>query len=199
MTSILSLPAPVRTATLLARCARVLLAVAALAGPWAIAPAQARSAAQITAQGRAALRQLEQTEPRSRRFAHDAKGILVFPAIFKAGIVFGGESGNGVLFTGGRTAGFYNLSGGTWGLQIGAQKFSYVVFFMNDGSLRYLNKSGGFAVGTGPSVAIINKGAGAEANSTTLTKDVYAFPFNQTGLMADLTLQGTKITRIHPR
>ena len=113
-------------------------------------------------------------------------------------MVFGGESGNGVLLINGRPAGFYNLSGGTWGLQIGAQKFSYVVFLMNDSALRYLRKSGGFAAGTGPSIAIINKGAGAEANTTTIAKDVYAFPFNEKGLMADLTLQGTKISPIHP-
>ncbi len=172
------------------------LAAVAIFAP--AAPAAARSPAQITAEGRAALHELDRTEPRSRRFAHAARAVLVFPSMIKAGLVFGGESGNGVLFIDGRPAGFYNLSGGTWGLQIGAQKFSYAVFFMNDSSLRYLRKSGGFAVGTGPSVAIINEGAGAEANSTTLTKDVYAFPFNQKGLMADLTLQGTKITRIHP-
>eukprot|EP01037_Dinobryon_pediforme_P001790 gene1790-1820_t len=164
----------------------------------AATPAQARTAAEITAQGRTTLESLKATEPRSRLFARHARGILVFPSIFKAGLVFGGESGNGVLFIHGRPAGFYNLSGGTWGLQIGGEKFSYVVFFMNDGSLRYLNRSGGFAAGTGPSIAIINKGAGAEANSTTITTDVYAFPFNQKGLMADLTLQGTKISRIHP-
>ncbi len=112
--------------------------------------------------------------------------------------MFGAESGNGVLLIHGRAAGFYNLSGGTWGLQIGGEKFSCALFFMNDGSLSYLKKSDGFAAGTGPSIVVINKGAAAEANTTTIAKDVYAFPFNEKGLMADLTLQGTKITRIHP-
>ena len=83
-------------------------------------------------------------------------------------------------------------------LQIGGQDFSYALFFMTDGSLDYLKKSDGWSAGTGPSIAVINKGAGAEANTTTLSHDVYAFPFGQKGLMADLTLQGTKITRIHP-
>ena len=170
----------------------------ALIGPLSAPAAQARSAAQITAQGEATLQKLETHEPRSRMFARHAKGILVFPSIFKGGVVFGAESGNGVLLINGRPAGYYNLSGGTWGLQIGAEKFSYVVFFMNDASLRYLRKSDGFAAGTGPSIAVINKGAGAEANTTTIAKDVYAFPFNEKGLMADLTLQGTKISHIHP-
>ena len=69
---------------------------------------------------------------------------------------------------------------------------------MTDSSLDYLKKSDGFAAGTGPSIVVVNKGAGAEADTTTISNDVYAFPYNQTGLMADLTLQGTKISRIHP-
>ena len=84
------------------------------------------------------------------------------------------------------------------GLQVGGQDFSYVLFFMTDDSLRYLDRSDGFAAGTGPSIVVVNKGAAAEANTTTLSHQVYAFPFNGKGLMADLTLQGTKITRIHP-
>jgi lipid-binding SYLF domain-containing protein len=69
---------------------------------------------------------------------------------------------------------------------------------MNQGALRYLRKSEGFSVGTGPSIVVVGSGAGAQVDTTTLSQDVYAFPFNQKGLMADLTLQGTKITRIHP-
>jgi len=175
------------------------IAVAAIFSPIDAPLAQARSAARITAQGEVALAKLEAREPRARMLAHHAKGVLVFPSIFKAGLVFGGESGNGVLLIHGRPAGYYNLSGGTWGLQIGAEKFSYALFFMNDSALRYLRRSGGFAVGTGPSIAVLNKGAGAEANTTTFVKDAYALPFNEKGLMADLTLQGTKISPIHPR
>ena len=167
-------------------------------GPFGPTAAQARTAAQITAEGQTTLQTLEAREPRSRLFASHAKAVLVFPSIYKAGLVIGGESGNGVLLINGRPAGYYNLSGGTWGLQIGGEKFSYVVFFMNNSSLRYLRKSGGFAAGIGPSIALINSGAGAVANTTTIVKDVYAFPFNEKGLMADLTLQGTKVSRIHP-
>ncbi len=175
--------------------AAALLTIASVAAP----VVQARSAAEITAQGRHSLHQLETREPVSRFYAKHAVAVLVFPSIFKAGLLVGGESGNGVLFINGRQAGFYNLSGGTFGFQAGAEKFSYAVFFMNESALRYLRKSGGFAAGTGPSIAIINKGIGAEANTTTIVKDVYAMPFNQSGLMADLTLQGTKISVIHPR
>ncbi len=172
------------------------LVLASAFGP--LTAAHAASQAQLTENGVRTLNRLETLDPRSRFYAEHARAILVFPSVLKAGFVFGGETGNGVLLSHGRPMGFYNLSGGSWGLQIGGQDFSYVVFFMRDSALAYLDRSGGFEAGTGPSIVVINQGAGAEANTTTITHDVYAFPFNQKGLMADLTLQGTKITRIHP-
>jgi lipid-binding SYLF domain-containing protein len=175
------------------------MALMTLLSPLAITAAHADPAAQLTANGVRTLHKLEAVEPRSRFFAQHAKAILVFPSVLKAGLIFGGETGNGVLLEHGKAMGFYNLTGGTWGLQIGGEDFGYVVFLMTDSGLDYLKKSDGFAAGTGPSIVVINKGAGAEANTTTLTHDVFAFPFNEKGLMADLTLQGTKITHIHPK
>jgi lipid-binding SYLF domain-containing protein len=174
------------------------LALASAFGPLAFSSAQADPRAELAASGAGALQKLEATEPRSRFFARHAKAILVFPSVLKAGFVFGGETGNGVLLVHGQPAGYYNMTGGSWGLQIGGQDFSYALFFMTNSSLDYLKRSDGFSAGTGPSIVVVNKGAGAEADTTTLTHDVYAFPFNQKGLMADLTLQGTKISRIHP-
>jgi lipid-binding SYLF domain-containing protein len=176
----------------------IAVTLAALMGPIGLSAAAADPRQQLTDDGLRALHKLEATEPRSRFFARHAKAILVFPSILKAGFVFGGETGNGVLLVDGKADGFYNLTGGSWGLQIGGQDFAYALFFMTDGSLEYLRKSGGFSAGTGPSLVVINRGAAAEANTTTATQDVYAFPFSEKGLMADLTLQGTKITRIHP-
>jgi lipid-binding SYLF domain-containing protein len=173
------------------------LAVFAAAGPLAAVPAHAASAEQLVANARRALDQLLASEPRARRVARRAVAVLVFPSVLKAGFVFGGETGNGVLFEHGRPVAFYNLTGGSWGLQIGGQDFSYALFFMNRGALDYLNRSAGFQVGTGPSIVVINKGAAAQADTTTLTQDVYAFPFNQKGLMAGLDIEGAKITRIH--
>jgi lipid-binding SYLF domain-containing protein len=167
-------------------------------GPLGLASAFADSRSNLADKGAEALRRLQASEPRSRFFARHAKGVLVFPSVLKAGFIFGGETGNGVLLVHGAADGYYNLSGGSWGLQIGGQDFAYALFFMTDSALSYLRQSAGFDVGTGPSIVVINKGAGAEANVTTVTHDVYAFPFNEKGLMADLTLQGTKITPIHP-
>jgi lipid-binding SYLF domain-containing protein len=174
------------------------LALAGAIGPLALTSARADSRERLAEKGKLALAKLEATEPRSRRFARHAKAVLVFPSILKAGFVFGAETGNGVLLEHGAPVGYYNLSGGSWGLQIGGQDFAYALFFMTDSALDYLKKSDGFAAGTGPSIVVVNKGAGAEADSTTLSHDVYAFPFSEKGLMADLTLQGTKISRIHP-
>ncbi|HEY2178488.1 MAG TPA: lipid-binding SYLF domain-containing protein [Caulobacteraceae bacterium] len=176
------------------------LAALALAGaltPLAVPAAHAASRGELVANGVAALQRLEATDPRANYFARRARAVLVFPSVLKAGFIVGGEGGDGVLLVGGRPQGFYNLSGGSWGLQIGGQNFSYALFFMTASSLNYLEESGGFSAGTGPSIVVINQGAGAAADTTTLTHDVYAFPFNQKGLMADLTLQGTKISRIH--
>jgi len=168
-------------------------------GPLGLTAAHADHRADLVAAARSKLRLLLEDEPRARFFKKHCRAVLIFPSILKAGFVFGAETGNGVLLSGaGAPMGFYNLSGGSWGLQIGGQDFAYALFFMTDGSLEYLHRSDGFSAGTGPSIVVVNAGAGAEADTTTITHDVYAFPFNQKGLMADLTLQGTKITPIHP-
>jgi lipid-binding SYLF domain-containing protein len=176
------------------------LGLVGAAGPLAVMPAHADHRSKLVAAGRRSLQSLLSEEPRSRFFDRHCRAALVFPSILKAGFIFGGETGNGVLFGphGGAPMGFYNLTGGSWGLQVGGQDFAYALFFMTEGSLEYLHRSAGFSVGTGPSIVVINAGAGAEANTTTITHDVYAFPYNQKGLMADLTLQGTKISPIHP-
>ena len=181
---------------------RRVLATAALAmigsvGPLALVPAHAASGQELAANGRRALHQLLDTSAPARRVSRGAVAVLVFPSVLMAGFVFGAETGDGVLFEGGKVAGYYNLSGGSWGLQIGGQDFSYALFFMNRKGLAYLDKSAGFQVGTGPSIVVINKGAAAEGDTTTLTQDVYAFPFNAKGLMAGLDIEGAKITRIH--
>jgi lipid-binding SYLF domain-containing protein len=175
------------------------LSVMAAGGPLAVASAHAASSEELAANGRRALHQLLDSSPRARRISRSAVAVLVFPSVLKAGFVFGGETGNGVLLEHAQPVGFYNLSGGSWGLQIGGQDFSYALFFMNRHALGYLDRSAGFQVGTGPSIVVINKGAAAEGDTTTLTQDVYAFPFNAKGLMAGLDIEGAKITRIHKR
>jgi len=174
-----------------------IMAAATLMGP--LASTAHASAAQLAADGRRALDKLYATEPKSRLFADNAKAVLVFPTIIKGGLVFGAQTGNGVLFVHGRPTRFYNVSAASWGLQIGGQSFSSAMFFMNARALRYLHKSGGFAIGSAPNVVVVDHGAAVSASTTTLTQDVYVFTFAQKGLMAGIDIHGSKITPINPK
>ncbi|MDE2514643.1 MAG: lipid-binding SYLF domain-containing protein [Rhodospirillales bacterium] len=179
----------------------LLLATPAALGAIALAPraqAAAESGAVINHRANLAIAKLYAQSPKARELDKKALGVLVFPEIIKAGLIVGGQSGNGVLWVHGKTVGFYNLSSASFGLQAGAQTFSYALFFMTQSSLDYLRKSDGWSVGSGPSVVVMDKSAAASMSSTTLTQDVYAFPFGGRGLMAGIGLDGSKITQIHP-
>lgn len=160
--------------------------------------AYAASAAQINRDADAAMRTLYATQPKMRDLGRRARAVLVFPGIIKAGFLIGGQGGDGRLSVGGQTVGYYNIAAASFGLQAGAQSFSYALFFMTESALKYLSDSDGWAIGSGPSVVVLDKGAAANPNSTTLRSDVYAVPFGARGLMAGLGLEGSKITRISP-
>jgi lipid-binding SYLF domain-containing protein len=158
--------------------------------------ALAASAAELTRDAKRALSDLYATSSSAKQLGPKAKGILVFPSVLKAGFLIAGQIGEGVLFKNGKPVGFYNTVAGSYGLQAGGQKFGYALFFMNNDALEYLNKSGGWDIGAGPSVVVVDKGMGKSITGTTLTHDVYAFIFNQKGLMGGLGIQGSKITKI---
>ena len=159
----------------------------------------AGSATDITRDSNAALQDLYASNPEARQLAKRAKGILVFPGIVKAGFLVGAQYGSGgALFKNGRTAGYYNILAGSYGLQAGVQSFSYALFFMDNDSLNYLNRSEGWEIGVGPSIVVVDAGMARSLTSTTLQNGVYAFIFDQKGLMAGLGLQGSKISRINP-
>lgn len=160
--------------------------------------ALAASASEINRDVTAALQTLYQTTPEAKTLASQAKGILVFPDVVKAGLIVGGQYGDGALRKGGKTVGYYRSVAGSFGLQAGVQSFAYALFFMDDASLRYLEESEGWEIGTGPSVVILDKGFARSMSSTTLRKGIYAFIFDQKGLMAGLGIQGSKITPITP-
>lgn len=160
--------------------------------------AHAASARDLDRDATTALQRLYNAQPKARTLGQRAIAILIFPRVIKAGLIIGGQTGDGVLRKGGKSVGYYNISAASFGLQAGGQSFSYALFFMNDGSLRYLDKSDGWAIGSGPSVVVLDKGKAASLTSTTLTQDVYAVPFGQSGLMGGIGLEGSKITRITP-
>lgn len=125
-----------------------------------------------------------------------AKAILVFPKIIKAGLVFGGSYGEGVLMKGSRVTEYYNSVTASWGLQAGAQSYAYVVFLMTDKAVQHLDKSQGWEIGVGPTVVMVNEGVARNLSTTTLKDDAYAFITDQQGLMASVSIEGTKISRI---
>jgi lipid-binding SYLF domain-containing protein len=145
---------------------------------------------------RAALSNLTATVPAAKSLSGSATAVLVFPKITKAGLGVGGQYGDGVLFKGGKAAGYYNTSGASVGLQAGAQQFGYAMFLMNDKALSALTANEGFEVGVGPSVVVMDEGKAKTMTTTTAKDDIYAFIFGQKGLMAGLGIQGNKITRL---
>jgi lipid-binding SYLF domain-containing protein len=167
------------------------------AGLMAPAPAGAATAGEIDRDVTLALKQLYAKTPSAKLLGEKAKGILVFPAIVKAGFIVGGQFGEGALRKGGKTVGYYSTVAASYGLQAGVQKFGYALFFMTDSALKWLDKSDGWELGTGPSIVIVDVGTAKALTTTTGQSDIYAFFFNQKGLMAGLGLQGTKVTRIN--
>jgi lipid-binding SYLF domain-containing protein len=158
--------------------------------------ARAASAAGIDADVDAALMKLYEEQPVAKMLADKAAAVLVFPNMVKAGFVFGAQYGEGALLKKGKTVGYYNSVAASYGLQAGAQSFGYVLFLMTPSAAHYLNRSGGWEIGVGPSIVVVDEGIARTLTTTTLKSDVYAFIFDQKGLMAGLGLQGSKITKI---
>jgi lipid-binding SYLF domain-containing protein len=161
-------------------------------------PAVAASASQISSNASAALTNLYNSNPAAAALAQTAKAILVFPSIVKGGFLFGAQYGQGVLFMKGRTTGYYQSSAVSYGLQAGIQSFGYTLFLMTDQAMQYVNGSNGWELGVGPSVVVVDQGMARSMTTTTLRDDVYAFIFNQQGLMAGMGLQGSKISPYTP-
>ena len=161
-------------------------------------PAAAASSAQIDRDVKAALEDLYASSPAAKRLSSEAKAILVFPDVVKAGLLIGGQYGEGALLKANVTTGYYNTVAASYGLQVGAQKFGYAMFFMNEKALAYLESSKGWEIGVGPSVVIVDDGIAKSLTTTTGRDEIYVFFFNQKGLMAGLGLQGSKISKINP-
>ena len=160
------------------------------------AKAAAATAEELNTDARSALDRLYKINPTAAVIGKKAKAVLVFPDIVKAGLIFGGAYGEGVLLKGGSSIDYYNSISGSWGLQAGAQSYGYAVFLMNDKALNYLNRSEGWEIGVGPTVVLVDEGVAKNLSSTTLQDDAYAFIFSQQGLMAGVSIEGTKISHI---
>jgi lipid-binding SYLF domain-containing protein len=170
------------------------LAVLPLAWPATVRAATKREIDEAVGPALARLRDQDGT----RILAENAKAILVFPRIIRGGFVFGGQYGNGAMIEGTETTGYYNIAGASFGLQIGAQSYGLAMFIMTAEALEFFRKSQGWEIGTGPSVVALDAGLAGSLTSTTMSQDVYAVTFGQQGLMAALTLDRQKISKITP-
>lgn len=132
----------------------------------------------------------------SEVFLNQAAGYLVFPRVIKVGIGFGAETGEGSLIVGGRTVDYYRTTAGSFGLQLGAQAKSIVIAFMTQEALSKFKNSSGWKAGVDGSVALIDLGAGKTIDTDNVRDPVVGFIFGSKGLMYNLTLEGSKFTKL---
>ena len=156
----------------------------------------AASAAEIDKSANEALVTFKEQINGGEVFLNQAAGYLVFPRVIKVGIGVGGETGEGVLRVGGSTVAYYRTTSGSIGFQLGAQAKSIVVAFMTREALDKFRNSEGWKIGVDGSVALIDIGAGKAIDSSNVRDPVVGFIFGSKGLMYNLTLEGTKISKL---
>ena len=178
-----------------ALCLALLMATAILAYP---CTSEAGSAAKIEADANATLQSFVRQAPGARELANKAAGILVFPSVIKAGIGFGGEYGEGMLLNQQRVVGYYNLVSASFGFQLGVQQRSIIIMFMTREALAGFEQRAGWKIGVDGSVTVITVGVGGSIDTDQVVSPVIGFILDQKGLMYNLTLEGSKISRINP-
>lgn len=156
----------------------------------------AASAAEIDIKVDETLERFKTEVPGGERFLTKASGVLVFPSVIKAGFGIGGEYGEGALRIDGKTAAYYNTAGASIGFQFGVQSKSLVIVFLEDKALEYFRSSKGWEAGVDGSVAVVEWGVGEDINTINVEDPIVGFVFSNKGLMFNLTLEGSKFTRI---
>ncbi len=174
----------------------VTMMLMALAAVSSVRNAAAFSASEIDSGVDRALNRFYTEVHGGEKLAKDAKGVLVFPAVFKAGIGLGGEYGEGALRVKGKTVDYYSTAAASLGLQLGAQKKAIIILFMQKDALEKFRMSSGWKAGVDASIAVVTVGAGGEMDTAKLKEPVIGFIFGQAGLMYNLTLEGAKITKL---
>jgi lipid-binding SYLF domain-containing protein len=166
---------------------------------FAAVPAFAASAAEVDIEVNNTLSQFKKEVAGADNFLSSAKGALVFPRVYKAGFGIGGEYGEGALRVGGRTVDYYSTAAASFGFQLGAQAKSIIILFMQDHALQDFRSSEGWKAGVDGSIALVDIGAGRELSTQTIKDPIVAFIFDQKGLMYNLTLEGSKFTKLDKR
>jgi lipid-binding SYLF domain-containing protein len=132
----------------------------------------------------------------SRELVAKARGVLVFPSVLQVGFIVGGQYGEGALRVGGSSVGYYSTVSGSFGLQAGAQSKAIIFCFMTQDALDRFRSADGWSVGADASVALVKVGANGAVDSTTATAPVEVFILTNAGLMADVSLAGTKVSKL---
>ena len=174
-------------------CAATGLTIIAL---FASAASIAASKIEIDASVSTALKNWEAINPNHRELESKAAGMLVFPHITKGGVGIAGEHGEGVLQVGDQTVGYYSLSSASVGVTLGIAQHSEIILFMTQQALDKFRNSKGWSIGADTGVALVKAGAGGKYDSETLKKPIIAFVFGEKGLIADISLEGSKINAI---
>jgi lipid-binding SYLF domain-containing protein len=187
--------APVVTILLRALCLILVAAAISVAAP---ERSKAASAAEIDADVRATADKFASQVRGARELASKAEGVLVFPSVVKAGFGFGGEYGEGALLVRGRPNTYYNIISASFGFQLGVQSRAVIIMFMTRDALDQFDATAGWKVGVDGSVVLVTLGADGAIDTNNLTSPVIGFVLDQKGLMYNLTLEGSKITRINP-
>ena len=157
---------------------------------------QAASAEQIDIEVEAALERFYKEVQGGKKFAQRAKGILVFPSVIKAGFGIGGEYGEGALLVGNKTVDYYNTAAASIGFQIGAQTKTVILVFLKSAALKDFRNSAGWKAGVDGSVALIKLGKGVSIDTYNLQDPIVGFIFSNEGLMYNLTIEGSKFTKM---
>ena len=132
-------------------------------------------------------------------YAKAAKGMLVLPNVYKGGFIVGAEYGEGALRVGGKTVDYYSIAAGSFGLQIGGEKKDIVILFMTQEALAQFRASSGWEAGVDGNLALAEVGTGGRLDTTTLQEPIVAFVFGVRGIMADISMKGSKFTKIKLR
>lgn len=177
----------------------LLVAIALIVGAGLFDPVWAKTAKEINSDVNACLDRFYRQVPGAKEMTAKAKGVLVLPGVIKAGLIVGGEYGQGALRIDKKSAGYYNIVSGSIGLQIGAEDKDIVILFMNDEALQKFKNTKGWEAGVDANVAVVTMGAGNRVDFTKLNDPILAFVFDVKGLMADVSLKGAKISKINPK
>jgi len=164
--------------------------------PFLGSPAFAKSAEQIDAEANQALQTLFAESSAAEELSAKAKGILVFPEIKKGGVIVGGEYGEGVLRVNGKSQGYYSSASGSVGLQLGFSVRSLVFMFMTEDALKKFTSSKGWEAGVDAQVVAVESGATGSIDTMNTQPPVIAYNFGEKGLMAGVSVEGTKVDKL---